>query len=125
MAALSVVKSGTGILTLSGESTTFDGTLQVNEGGLQLTGTFGGATSSATLASGSVLQGEGVFGGDLNLGNATIETNGITPIAILASGNLSAGTVTVAERPARLPGPIEIISYGGSLPAAALRVSPC
>lgn len=114
-AALSVVKSGAGILTLSGGSTTFDGSMQVNEGGLNLTGTFGGATSSAAFSSGTVLRGEGVFGGALNLGSATIDVNGATPAGLLAGGNLSASTVSV--KLTGLPAtsaPIAVLGYGGS-----------
>ena len=116
-AVMNLVKTGTGILTLSGSSTSFLDNLTVTGGGLNLTGSFGAAASATSMAAGTVLSGEGTFGGDLTLSGTTIEVNGSSPFGIFATGDLDTSggvSVNLQSLPAT-PGPIEVIAFGGTL----------
>jgi len=115
--ALSLAKTGAGTLTLSGTSNSFAGGLSVTGGGLNLTGTLGGPGSGALMAPGTVLSGEGTFGGDLTLNGATLNVNGSTPLGIFASGtlNVTGGVAVNLQSLPTTPGPIEVIAFGGTL----------
>ena len=125
LSTLNLAKTGTGTLTLSGNSNGFTGNLLVTGGGLNLTGTLGAAGATAALDLGTTLSGEGTFGGDLTLNGVALNVNGSTPLGVLAAGNLNTTggvSVNLLSLPTT-PGPIEVIAFGGTLTGSAANFS--
>ena len=84
--SVNLVKTGTGTLTLTGNST-HTGTTTVSSGALQVNGSF--SSSPVTVASGATLSGGGILGGGV-----TIQTGGtISP----GSGGGGTGTLSVSN----------------------------
>lgn len=122
---LHLIKSGVGTLTLSASSATAIGSLTVSQGGLNLTGSLGASTFSSTMNAGSVLSGEGTFGGDLTLNGATVQVNGATSLGVFAAGNVTT-TGGVNVELTTLPAdsnPIEVIAFGGTITGSAANFS--
>lgn len=119
--ALNLVKSGTGTLTLSGNSNGLVGSLVVNQGGLNLTGTLGASTFTSALNAGTILSGEGTFGGNVTVSGATIQANAATSLGVFATGNLttSSGITVDLTTPPITNDPIEIMACGGVLTSDA------
>jgi fibronectin-binding autotransporter adhesin len=120
-AALNLVKTGTGTLTVSGNSSGLVGNLNVNQGGLNLTGTLGAGTFTSAINAGTILSGEGTFGGNLTVSGATIQANAATSSRISATGDLttSSGITVDLTTPPITNDPIEIIACGGLLTSDA------
>jgi autotransporter-associated beta strand protein len=83
-------KTGAGTLTVSGNSSSFNGTAAINSGTVSLTGSMAGATTA--INSGGTLTGNG------SLGAVTINSGGIL------TGNGTAGAVTINSGGAINPG---------------------
>jgi autotransporter-associated beta strand protein len=84
--SVNLVKTGTGTLTLTGNST-HTGTTTVSSGALQVNGSF--SSSPVTVASGAALGGNGILGGGV-----TIQTGGIVSPG---PGGGSTGTLIISN----------------------------
>lgn len=69
---------GTGSLTLTADSSSFDGATHVDTGTLNLIGTLGSSSSSMTVAANGSLAGEGTIGGDTTVAGTLIGEEGKT-----------------------------------------------
>jgi len=87
----SVLKTGSGTWTLSGQNT-YTGSTSVSAGTLLINGTVSGS-SAVTVASGATLGGSGTVGGSVGISSGGILSPGNSP-GILSTGNLTlAGTL--------------------------------
>lgn len=83
-----LTKTGTGTLTLSGDST-HTGATTINAGTLILNGSF--ATSPTSVATGATLGGSGSLGGTLTMSTGSI----LQPSGVLTTGSFSSTAVTL------------------------------
>lgn len=127
-AALNLVKSGTGTLTVTGTSPgTSPGNIAINGGGLTVTGKLGGSATTLTLADGTTLAGEGIVGGNTTLGTTTgakLTINAETVGSLLVDGNLTVnGVLDVSATGASVIPPVDVLGYSGTLTATAANFS--
>ena len=114
-----LTKRGRGILTLA-DGGTVSGVSAVNEGTLEVRGSF--AAPSLSVADGAGLAGDGAVVANVTLGNSTgaiLVNDGFSPLDI--TGNLAANGSTVIDF-AEVPlgtGTYDIVSYTGSLTGGA------
>lgn len=91
----SFIKTGAGILTLSGDLSEFEGSLAVNGGALALNTAFAG---SLTVLSGGTLQGSGTVGSvDIASGGAVAPGNSIGTLNVTGDATFSAGSTYQIE----------------------------
>jgi len=122
--------TGTGVFalsagteTLTGDSSGYTGSTQVNGGTLWDNGTLGGATSPATVASGGTLGGSGTLGGDVTVeSGGTVEpgpaTHTIGTLTINGNLALSSGSALTYDfgQPNVVGAPLnDLIEVGGNL----------
>ncbi|MBE1529555.1 fibronectin-binding autotransporter adhesin [Sphingopyxis sp. OAS728] len=115
----SLGKTGTGILTLSGNNS-YAGATNVNAGTLRINGDQSAATGLVTVASGATLGGSGTIGGSVNVLNGGILAPGNSPGTLNINGDLSltAGSVLNFEfgQADVAGGPLnDLINVGGNL----------
>jgi fibronectin-binding autotransporter adhesin len=88
-----LVKTGTGVFTLSGASPAYTGLVQVATGTLNVTGTVG--TTGLTVVTGATLMGTGTVAGPVNVEIGGTVAPGASP-GTITTGNLSlAGTLQI------------------------------
>ena len=115
LADIHLVKTGVGVLTLSGDSSTALGSLVVNGGGLNLTGSLGASPFSTSMNAGTVLSGEGTLGGNLTLNGSTLQINAASTAGLLVTGNLNTTggvTVDITTLPIN-SNPIVVLGFSG------------
>lgn len=100
-----LLKEGTGTLTLTGNSSAFDGTTIVSAGGLDIapTSTSGGSLGgSVTVENGAFVVGHGTIGGSLtNVGGIVASLGAAVPLSVSGSYTQnSGGTLEVGLSPA-------------------------
>src|SRR6185312_15677554 len=97
----SLIKTGTGMLTLSGIANTYSGDTTVNGGTLKVVNTNGTATGfgSVTVTSGGTLAGNGILSGPVtvNSGGALAPGNPLGTLRITNDLTLSAGSTTFMQ----------------------------
>ena len=114
--AANLVKTGTGTLVISGVSTTYGGTTQVNAGTLQVDGTLSGNVTVATVGT---LAGSGTLTGNTTLAGTLAPGN--SPGTLSITGNLaldSAAILAFELDPANTTaggGINDLVNIGGNL----------
>jgi len=97
----SLIKTGTGMLTLSGIANTYSGDTTVSDGTLKVINTNGTATGfgSVTVTSGGTLAGNGILSGPVtvNSGGALAPGNPLGTLRITNDLTLSAGSTTFMQ----------------------------
>ena len=122
-----LVQAGTGTTILTGDSTAFAGTTQVDAGILRVNGTLGGAVAVNT---GATLQGTGTIGGNVAVNGGATLAAGASPGTLSVNGNLvlAAGSTTQFEfgTPNVAGGATnDLVNVGGNLTlGGTLSVSP-
>jgi autotransporter-associated beta strand protein len=97
----SLIKTGTGMLILSGINNAYSGNTTINGGTLKVINTNGTATGfgTVTVANGGTLAGNGIISGPVtvNSGGALAPGNPLGPLTITNSLTLSAGSTTFMQ----------------------------
>jgi autotransporter-associated beta strand protein len=107
----SIVKTGGGTLTLTGNST-HTGATTVSGGTLRINGSNTG--SNITIQSGAAIGGTGTLTGNLTLNTGAVLEHGPAPLAL--TGNLNLGsTLVVRSTGAPVPGTHTVLTYTGTL----------
>jgi autotransporter-associated beta strand protein len=117
-----VNRIGTGIITLSGASAGFTGTLNANAGTTLIQGTFGGA---ANLALTGTLGGEGSVAGLLTLNGGILSVDASTAGALTAGNGVTlTGVSPVNFSKVPLPGAsFTVLNYAGALTGSTANLS--